>query len=307
MSILAVVGGDFTNCKKLIAAGAQLSGELHVCVLGESGELARQLATVAGVDKVLEINQNEKIDTAEAQADILVQLAKEYQHLVALADTYGKNVMPRIAALCDRVMVSDVTQVISDTIFAQPMYAGNAIAEVEITGASCLTIRSAAFDAAPDAETPATLVAMEIPLAKTTVKTKVVERKLSVSDRPELASAAVIVSGGRGLGSKESFDALLTPLADKLNAAVGASRAAVDAGYVSNDYQVGQTGKIVAPNLYIAVGISGAIQHLAGIQNSKVIVAINKDEEAPIFAAADYGLSGDLFTLVPELCNKLGS
>jgi electron transfer flavoprotein alpha subunit len=235
----------------------------------------------------------------------VLDIAKDYTHILAPATPYGKNITPRIAAKLDVAQISDITAVDSADTFERPIYAGNAIATVQSQDAiKVITVRTTGFDAV--AAEGGNAVVEKIDAAADQGISQFVSRELTKLDRPELTSAKIIVSGGRGLGNGENYTKVLEPLADRLNAALGASRAAVDAGFVPNDYQVGQTGKIVAPQLYIAVGISGAIQHLAGMKDSKVIVAINKDPEAPIFSVADYGLVGDLFTLVPELVGELG-
>ena len=290
-----------------VAAAAKLGGDVHVLVAGHGAEgAAKGAAAIAGVAKVLHADAAHLAQpTAEnLAAQILAVAAKGgYTHLVAPATGTGKNVMPRVAAKLDVAQVSDITAIESPDTFVRPIYAGNAFATVQSRDAvKVITVRTTAFDAAGQGGAAAVeTVAAAAPAAGA----KVVGQELTKSERPELTSARVVVSGGRGLGNGENYRKLLEPLADRLNAALGASRAAVDAGYVPNDYQVGQTGKIVAPDLYVAVGISGAIQHLAGMKDSKVIVAINKDAEAPIFQVADYGLVGDLFELVPQLVAAL--
>ncbi len=288
-----------------VAAAQDMGGDIHMLVAGEScGAVAEEAARVGGVGKVLHADGPHLAHgLAEDLAALLAGLAGGYSHLVATATTHGKNVMPRVAALLDVQQVSDITGVESADTFVRPIYAGNAMATVRSTdGVRVVTVRQTAFDAA-DAE--GGNAAVETIDAGAHVEgSAFVGQALSKSDRPELTSARVVISGGRGMQSGENFP-MLEEVADKLGAAVGASRAAVDAGFVPNDYQVGQTGKVVAPDLYIAVGISGAIQHLAGMKDSKVIVAINKDEEAPIFQVADYGLVADLFKAVPELSAEL--
>jgi electron transfer flavoprotein alpha subunit len=284
-----------------VTAGLQLDTDVHVLVAGNGcGPVAEAAAKISGVTRV-RVAQAPHLENplAEPTAALLVALASEYTHILAPASKFGKNVLPRAAALLDVACISDISDVESADTFVRPIYAGNAIATVQSSDAiKVVSIRTTAFEEAA-AEGGAASVE-DVTAADDPGLSAFVSHDLTVSDRPELTSARVIVSGGRGMQSGENF-ALLEKLADKLNAAIGASRAAVDAGYVPNDYQVGQTGKIVAPDLYIAVGISGAIQHLAGMKDSKVIVAINKDEEAPIFQVADYGLVGDLFKLVPDL------
>ncbi len=288
---------------KALTAVASL-GEIHVLVAGTGGDsAAAEAATLAGVAKVLFAEDHAYCHgMAEATADLVVSLSPAYSHIVGAATAFNKNVLPRVAALLDVMVISDVTAVIDADTFERPIYAGNAIQTVKSSDAKKVaSIRTAGFEAAGKGGSAAVeKVAVTGPNALSAW----VEDKTASSDRPELTSAKIVVSGGRGVGSKDSFE-LIEKLADKLNGAVGASRAAVDSGYAPNDWQVGQTGKVVAPNLYIAVGISGAIQHLAGMKDSKVIVAINKDEEAPIFQVADYGLVSDLFTAVPELIEKL--
>ena len=267
--------------------------------------IATAAAQIAGVRKVIQIDALNLADQlAEPLAAQILSLAGNYSHLLAPATASGKNVMPRVAAKLDVAQLSDITKVVSADTFERPIYAGNAIATVQSGDAvKVITVRTTGFD--PVAATGGSAAIEKAAAVDSAGKSAFVGRELTKSDRPELTAAKVIVSGGRGLGSGEKYQELVVPLADKLGAALGASRAAVDAGYVPNDYQVGQTGKIVAPQLYVAIGISGAIQHLAGMKDSKVIVAINKDPEAPIFGVADYGLVADLFTAVPELTKAL--
>ncbi|HEU0203935.1 MAG TPA: FAD-binding protein [Burkholderiaceae bacterium] len=289
-----------------VTAAAKAGGEVDVLVAGSGcGGVAQQAAKIAGVKKVLVADAPHLGDElAENVAEQMVALAKNYSHVFAPASSFGKNVSPRAAAKLDCAQISDISSVESADTFTRPIYAGNAIATVRSSDPiKFVTARPTNFDAAP-AEGGSAAIENITPVADTGLS-KFVSREIAKSDRPELQGAKVVVSGGRGMGSAENFK-LLEPLADKLNAAMGASRAAVDAGYAPNDWQVGQTGKVVAPQLYVAVGISGAIQHLAGMKDSKVIVAINKDPEAPIFSVADYGLVGDLFELVPQLVKELG-
>lgn len=286
---------------KALTAAAKIGGDVHVLVAGAGAQAAADAAAkLSGVSKVLLAEDAGLANNlAEPLADLIISLSGAYDVILAAATASAKNVMPRVAALLDVMQVSEIIDVVSPDTFKRPIYAGNAIQTVQSTDAKkVITVRSAAFAAAGDGGSAAveTISAAANPGLSTFV-----EDALSSSDRPELTSAKIIVSGGRALGSAEKFQEVILPLADKLGAAVGASRAAVDAGYAPNDWQVGQTGKVVAPDLYIACGISGAIQHLAGMKDSKVIVAINKDEEAPIFQVADYGLVGDLFQLLPEL------
>jgi electron transfer flavoprotein alpha subunit len=300
-----VVNGQLATdaVSKTLTAVAPL-GEVHVLVAGQGGDAAAaEAATLQGVAKVLFAGDHGFCHMlAEPVAALIVSMAGGYSHIVAPATSDAKNILPRVAALLDVMVISDVTGVVDAETFERPIYAGNAIQTVRSTdGVKVLTVRTSTFDAA-GTQAPAPVEA--IGTAAATGLSEWVEDKVAASDRPELTSAGIVVSGGRGLGSQEQF-AIIESLADKLGAAVGASRAAVDSGYAPNDWQVGQTGKVVAPELYIAVGISGAIQHLAGMKDSKVIVAINKDEEAPIFQVADYGLVADLFTAVPELIEKL--
>jgi len=288
-----------------LTAARQLGGQIHLLVAGAGAEAAaREGARLAGVTKVLLADDPAYAHgLAEPLAALLARLAPGYSHLLAAATSSGKNVLPRAAALVDVAAISDITQVVSADTFERPIYAGNAIATVQsLDPLKVITVRTSAFAAAPEGEDSAPIEPLSLPA--TTGGARFVSAELSHSARPELTSARVVVAGGRALGSRDNFR-LIEALADKLGAAVGASRAAVDAGFVPNDYQVGQTGKIVAPELYLAVGISGAIQHLAGMKDSKVIVAINQDEEAPIFQIADYGLVADLFKVVPQLADAL--
>ncbi|RCW80640.1 electron transfer flavoprotein subunit alpha/FixB family protein [Phyllobacterium bourgognense] len=286
---------------KALTAALAIGPDVHVLVAGKGAKgVADQAAKLAGVKKVLLADSDDLANRlAEASAALIVSLAGNYDTIIAAATTNGKNILPRVAALLDVMQVSDIIEVISADTFKRPIYAGNAIQTVQATDAKkVITVRTATFAAAGEGGSASV---ENVSAAANPGLSKFVEAKLSGGDRPELTSARIIISGGRALGSSEKFKEVILPVADKLGAAVGASRAAVDAGYAPNDWQVGQTGKVVAPDLYIAVGISGAIQHLAGMKDSKVIVAINKDEEAPIFQVADYGLVGDLFVILPEL------
>ncbi len=290
---------------KALTAAVQLGGPVHILVAGKNvSDAASQAAALQGVEKVLVADGDAYAhQLAESLAALIVSLAQDYEAIVGSATSTAKNVLPRVAALLDVMQVSEITKVLAPDTFERPIYAGNAIQTVQSTDARrVITVRTAAFAATPtggSAEIVA--IAPQAPSELSTFKGETVAR----SDRPELAAARIIISGGRAMQSAENFKKYIEPVADQLNAAVGASRAAVDAGFASNDLQVGQTGKVVAPELYIAVGISGAIQHLAGMKDSKVIVAINKDEEAPIFQVADYGLVADLFTALPELEQEL--
>ena len=287
-----------------VTAARAMGGEVHVLVAGSDAKAAAQAAAkLAGVAKVLHAAGAHYDDgSPENHAALVAALAKSYSHVVAGASAFGKGVAPRIAALLDVAQVSEITAVESPDTFVRPIYAGNAFATVRSSDpVKVVTVRSTGFDPAGEGGSASI---EDIPAGPDKVQSKVISRELTKSARPELAGARRVVSGGRGLASAENFR-MLEALADKLGAAIGASRAAVDSGFVPNDYQVGQTGKIVAPELYVAVGISGAIQHLAGMKDSKVIVAINKDPEAPIFQVADYGLVGDLFQVVPELTQKI--
>ena len=310
MAILVYAEHDNKELKKAtlntVTAASKIGGDIVVLVAGLGCEaVAEQAAKVAGVSKVLcASNATFEHQLAENVAKLVVSLAGDYSHIVVPATTTGKNFLPRVAALLDVNMLTDVTAVIDAETFERPIYAGNAIATVKDTESKkVITVRTTAFDAAA-AEGGAASIE-QVSAGEDTGKSKFVGEELAKSDRPELTAAEIVVSGGRALASGENFTKYIEPLADKLGAAMGASRAAVDAGYVPNDLQVGQTGKIVAPNLYIAAGISGAIQHLAGMKDSKVIVAINNDPEAPISQVADYFLEGDIFTILPELTSKL--
>ncbi|MCL6607276.1 MAG: FAD-binding protein [Geminicoccaceae bacterium] len=309
MSVLVLAQHDNRALDKAtlhtVAAAARLPGPVHVLVAGsDCGAVAEAAAAVEGVAKVLKVEDPAYAHPlAEDLAALLVAIAGDYDDLLAPATTFGKNVMPRVAALLDVAQVSDVVEILGPDTFKRYIYAGNALATVKSRDARrVLTVRTTSFPAAGSRNGKAEIAT--VAAVESTGLSSFLGREVAKRERPELTSARIVVSGGRGLGSGENFK-LLEELADVLGAAVGASRAAVDAGFVPNDYQVGQTGKIVAPELYIAVGISGAIQHLAGMKDSKVIVAINKDEEAPIFQVADYGLVGDLFKIVPELTAEL--
>ncbi|WP_018990739.1 electron transfer flavoprotein subunit alpha/FixB family protein [Aromatoleum toluclasticum] len=310
MSILVIAEHDNRTLKgatlNTITAATAIGADIHVLVAGSRcSAVAEAVSGVKGVVRVLlaEAPHLEPL-LAEDLAKLVTTLAGEYSHILAPATAFGRNFLPRVAAVLDVAQVSDVVAVESANTFVRPIYAGNALATVSSDDpVKVLSVRPTAFESAPEGGSAAV---EPVPAPASFARTRCVSRELATSERPELAGAKVIVSGGRGLGSKENYHALLEPLADALGAALGASRAAVDAGFAPNDYQVGQTGKIVAPQLYVAVGISGAIQHLAGMKDSKVIVAINKDPEAPIFQVADYGVVGDLFVLVPELVSQLG-
>ena len=311
MTVLVIAEHDNSAIKgatlNTVTAALACGGEVHVLVAGHNAAAAAAVAAqIAGVAKVIHADSANLADAlAENVAAQVLALAGNYSHILFAATAAGKNVAPRVAAKLDVAQVSEITKVISPDTFERPIYAGNAIATVQSADAvKVITVRSTGFDAAALAgQAPAAIES--VAAVADTGRSSFVGREMTKNDRPELTAAKTIVSGGRALGSKEQFDAVMEPLADKLGAAMGASRAAVDAGYAPNDLQVGQTGKIVAPQLYVAVGISGAIQHLAGMKDSKVIVAINKDPEAPIFSVADYGLEADLFVAVPELVNAL--
>ena len=288
-----------------ISAASKINEDVHVLVIGSgSDEVAKSVSHVPNVKKVIHVNNSIYENyLAENYTSIIIELSKNYTHIMCSANTFGKNLMPRVAALLDVSQVSDITKVISEDTFLRPIYAGNAFATVKSTDKiKCVTIRPTSFDPAPTTGGNAEIQISEP--REVTELSRFIKKEEIKSDRPELGTARVVVSGGRGMQSGENFK-LITAVADKLNAAIGASRAAVDAGYITNDHQVGQTGKVVVPDLYIAVGISGAIQHLAGMKESNVIVVINKDGEAPIFSVADYGLEADLFEALPQFLEEL--
>ena len=310
MTALVIAEHDNASIKaatlNTVTAAAQCGGDVHVLVAGSNAAAAAQAAAqIAGVSKVLHADGDSVANgLAENLAAQVLAVAGNYSHILFPATASGKNVAPRVAAKLDVAQISEITKVDSADTFERPIYAGNAMATVQSTDATkVITVRATGFDAA--AATGGSAAVESVAAVADSGKSSFVGREMTKSDRPDLTAAKIIVAGGRALGSEEQFQSVLTPLADKLNAAIGASRAAVDAGYAPNDLQVGQTGKIVAPELYIACGISGAIQHLAGMKDSKVIVAINKDPEAPIFAVADYALEADLFNAVPELVKAL--
>jgi electron transfer flavoprotein alpha subunit len=305
MSILLLVDHDNTKVSdqtaKALTAAAHLGDAVHLLVCGKDiGAVATNAATLSGASKVLVVDDNALAhDLAEPIADVIVALSGDYSAIVSAATSTGKSVLPRVAAALDVQQVSEVIEVVTPDTFKHPIYAGNAIETVQSTDfLKVITVRASAFPSSPRGNA-AEIVSVAAQPGQS--KSAFVSEEIAVSDRPELASAKIVVSGGRALASSENFNAYIVPLADKLGAAVGASRAAVDAGYAANDLQVGQTGKIVAPQIYIACGISGAIQHLAGMKDSKTIIAINKDPEAPIFQVADYGLVADLFEVIPQL------
>jgi electron transfer flavoprotein alpha subunit len=309
MAVLVLAEHDNRAVKKAtlntVAAAQKAGGDVHVLVAGHNaGEAAQAAAQIAGVAKVLHADAAQLGEfLAENVAALVVALAKDYSHILAPATSTGKDVMPRAAALLDVQQISDIVAIEAADTFVRPIYAGNALATVKSADRiKVITVRTTAFDAVAASGGSAKVETVQAPADSGL--SSFVGREVARSERPELTSARVVVSGGRGMGSGDNFK-LLEPLADSLNAAMGASRAAVDAGFVPNDWQVGQTGKIVAPDLYVAVGISGAIQHLAGMKDSRVIVAINKDEEAPIFQVADYGIVGDLFQVVPQVVEEL--
>jgi len=309
MSALVIAEHDNSNLKpstlNTVAAANAIGGPVHLLVVGSACQVvADECAAVEGVEKVLLADDAAYANQlAESTANLIKSVAGDYSHILAPATTFGKNVLPRLSALLDVQQISEITEVVSKDTFKRPIYAGSCIATVKSNDATkVITVRATAFDPVSDSGGSAAIEAV-VPEGVSDL-TSFVGEEIAKSDRPELTAASIVISGGRGMQSGDNFH-LLETIADKLGAAVGASRAAVDAGFVPNDYQVGQTGKIVAPDLYIAVGISGAIQHLAGMKDSKVIVAINKDEDAPIFQVADYGLVADLFDALPELSEKL--
>ena len=309
MAVLVIAEHDNSVLKtstfNTITAAMKLSDDIHLLVIGKNIEtLSNNAKLIHPIKKILKCD-NVKLENfiPELSAPIISSIAKDYTHILAPASTFGKNLLPRVSAMLDVTQISDVIDIKSENSFVRPIYAGNAISHVETDqNINLLTIRPTSFDKCE--ETGGNASVEDVEFVDSEVKTIFIGREVSKSDRPELGNAKIVVSGGRGMENSENFK-LLYDLADKLNAAVGASRAAVDAGYIGNEYQVGQTGKMVAPELYIAVGISGAIQHLAGMKESKVIVAINKDTEAPIFNVADYGLSSDLFQAIPEIIKEL--
>ena len=309
MSVLLIAEHNNKEVKPFtlnaITAASQINEDLHVLVIGNKADtVTKSISEVPNVKKVIHVD-NEIYENylAENYTPVVVKHSENYSHIICSANTFGKNLMPRVAALLDTSQVSDIIKVISEDTFLRPIYAGNAFATVKSTDKKkCITIRPTSFD--PASTTGGSAEISKAENLETTILTKFVKREEVKSDRPELGTARIVISGGRGMQSGDNFK-LITAIADKLNAAIGASRAAVDAGYITNDHQVGQTGKVVVPDLYIAVGISGAIQHLAGMKESKIIVAINKDGEAPIFSVADYGLEADLFDALPKFLEEL--
>jgi len=309
MSVLVLIEHDNKIVKasslNTITAAKKIDQKVHAIVIGENcKKVSEEVSKFDGIEEVLLAdNKIHANHLAENMAPLIVEIAKNYTHILAPSSTFGKNIMPRVAASLDVAQLSDIISVINSDIFIRPIYAGNANSKIQsLDKIKIITVRTTTFEATKKEGGKAKIT--EIPIGKDMNISKFIKNELNKSDRPELTSAGIIVSGGRGMESGKNFS-LLEELADKLKAAIGASRAAVDAGFVPNDFQVGQTGKVVAPELYIAVGISGAIQHLAGMKDSKIIVAINKDEEAPIFQVADYGLVGDLFQILPELTKEI--
>ena len=309
MSVLLIAEHNNKELKpftlNVINAAKQIDEDTHVLLIGHNADsVAKQISAVSGVKKIIHVdNAIYENYVAENFVPVILKNAESYTHIVSAANTFGKNLMPRVAANLDTSQISDIIKVISNDTFLRPIYAGNAFATVKSNDPKkCITVRPTSFDPAPSTGGSAEIVKGEA--SEEYSLTKFIKKEEIKSDRPELGTARIVISGGRGLQSGENFK-LITAVADKLNAAIGASRAAVDAGYITNDHQVGQTGKVVVPDLYIAVGISGAIQHLAGMKESKVIVAINKDGEAPIFSVADYGLEADLFEALPQFLEEL--
>ena len=309
MSVLLIAEHNNKELKpftlNVITAAKQIDEDTHVLLIGHNADpVAKQISEVSGVKKIIHVdNAIYENYVAENFVPVILKNAESYTHIVSAANTFGKNLMPRVAANLDTSQISDIIKVISNDTFLRPIYAGNAFATVKSNDPKkCITVRPTSFDPAPSTGGSAEIVKGEA--SEEYSLTKFIKKEEIKSDRPELGTARIVISGGRGLQSGENFK-LITAVADKLNAAIGASRAAVDAGYITNDHQVGQTGKVVVPDLYIAVGISGAIQHLAGMKESKVIVAINKDGEAPIFSVADYGLEADLFEALPQFLEEL--
>ena len=309
MSVLLIAEHNNKELKPFtfnaITAASQIDADVHSVIIGQNcGEAAKALSELPLIKKVIQVEAAHYENfVAENFAPVIVKLAENYSHILCSANTFGKNLMPRVAAALDTSQISDITKVLSADTFLRPIYAGNAFATVKSKDSKkCITIRPTSFDPCESSGGSAPIEKGEP--SEGFAQTKFIKREEIKSDRPELGTARVVVSGGRGMQSGDNFK-LITSIADKLNAAIGASRAAVDAGYISNDHQVGQTGKVVVPDLYIAVGISGAIQHLAGMKESKVIVAINKDGEAPIFSVADYGLEADLFEALPQFLEEL--
>jgi electron transfer flavoprotein alpha subunit len=310
MAIIVLAEHDGKSIRKAtlnaVAAAQKIGGDIDILVAGhQAADAAKAAAAIPGIRKVLHADAAHLADfLAENVSELLVSIGKNYSHILAPSTSNGKNILPRVAALLDVQQISDIVGVESPDTFVRPIYAGNALATVKSKDAvKVITVRTTAFDAVASSGGSAAVESLSAPADSGL--SSFVSREVSKSERPELTSAKIIVSGGRGMANGENFKIVLEPLADKLGAAMGASRAAVDAGFVPNDWQVGQTGKIVAPDLYVAVGISGAIQHLAGMKDSRVIVAVNKDEEAPIFQVADYGIVGDLFQIVPQLVEEL--
>lgn len=311
MTILIIADHDHQSLSdqsaRAISAALKIGNTIDVLIAGKNAQsVADQASQIEGVTRVLWADSEQFAEMMpEPMTDLVMSVSDQYDIFIAPATSTGKNLMPRVAALLDVMQISDVIEVVDSTTFKRPIYAGNAIEVVQTNDAKCvLTVRGTSFETPEAKAQPAEIEAIT-PNLETSDLSKFLENKLSENDRPELTSAKIVVSGGRAVGSEENFQKIIYPLADKLGAAVGASRAAVDAGYAANDLQVGQTGKVVAPDIYIACGISGAIQHLAGMKDAKIIVAINKDEDAPIFQVADFGIVGDIFDVVPELESQI--